>query len=72
MTLDDVVYAGDLLQGVDVLGVVPQQLVMGLQQSDELVAPGWLKLTRVDLLHKQPHDNENKCVMVLCVISFIL
>ena len=49
MTLDHILYPNNLLEGVDVLGVVPQQLLRILHSSDKLMTWGGFELTRVDL-----------------------
>ena len=52
MTLDHLLNPGHLLQGVDVLGVVPQQLPRALHRPDELVAGRGLELARINLSGK--------------------
>ena len=49
MTLNDIVDTSNLLQSVNVLGVVPQELPMFFYGSDEPVARRRLELTRVNL-----------------------
>ena len=47
MTLNNIVDASHLLQGVNILCIIPQQLATGLHTSDELVTGGGLELARI-------------------------
>jgi len=52
VALDHIFYTNNLLEGVDVLGVVPQQFLGILHCSDKLMTWGGFELTRVDLTCK--------------------